>query len=190
MSLKNSSDAESADSLLQIVSGLLQKEHEDLFTPAQELQKKFIIIRDGLIEQGLNENSGKTGSMRKAVHQVEEVFKNVNDSKLLVLLLTIRPHEKDYFLRGDQKYLKKKAEAVEQLSQAASQSSLNPEIKTIILQKLSDYTLNFQSLTKQIETNKQSDSESQKIAARMRPALQLQILEKQDIAQALLLMLL
>jgi methyl-accepting chemotaxis protein len=181
--LKKEQDAASADSILQILPALLEEKFELLFPAAQELKNKFVLIREGLVQQGLDENSGKTGQMRKAVHQAEEVFKSVNDTKLLVLLLTIRRHEKDYFLRGDQKYIKKNAEAVEQLILTARASTLNTDIKALIIQRLNDYTFNFQALKNQIEINKKLDLEFQKIEDELRPKLHSLILEKQDTAE-------
>jgi methyl-accepting chemotaxis protein len=53
---------------------------------------------------GLNETSGLSGSLRKAVDIVETAVGEINDPKLTGRLLTMRRHEKDFMLWRDDKY--------------------------------------------------------------------------------------
>lgn len=59
------------------------------------------------IELGLNHNLGKYGKLRNAIHDVEDHFNKNNDAPLLVDMLQLRRHEKDFMLRGLPKYVKK-----------------------------------------------------------------------------------
>ena len=59
------------------------------------------------IELGLNHNLGKYGKLRDAIHDVENHFKKNSDATLLVDMLQLRRHEKDFMLRGLPKYVKK-----------------------------------------------------------------------------------
>ena len=54
---------------------------------------------------GLDENSGLRGSLRKAVHEIEDVLKSSGDVSLDAPMLMMRRHEKDFLARGDAKYL-------------------------------------------------------------------------------------
>ncbi|TVM36809.1 methyl-accepting chemotaxis protein [Oceanidesulfovibrio marinus] len=56
---------------------------------------------------GLDENKGLRGTLRDAVHQVEEAVSERNDNELLADMLMLRRREKDYIIRGDPEYLNK-----------------------------------------------------------------------------------
>ncbi len=56
-------------------------------------------------QRGLSEKEGLKGKLRKAVHEVEAMVKEQGLAELTVLMLMCRRHEKDYLLRGDEKYL-------------------------------------------------------------------------------------
>lgn len=53
---------------------------------------------------GLDENQGLQGKLRSAVHRVESKLAEVNQPHLSILMLMMRQHEKDFMLRGDEKY--------------------------------------------------------------------------------------
>lgn len=56
-------------------------------------------------EMGLNEKVGLKGELRGAVHNVEEKLKAANLDALTVKMLMMRRHEKDFMLRGADKYI-------------------------------------------------------------------------------------
>jgi len=56
---------------------------------------------------GLSKDTGLTGSLRKAVHDVEHLVKKLKRNDLMVSMLMMRRHEKDFMLRGSSKYLTK-----------------------------------------------------------------------------------
>jgi methyl-accepting chemotaxis protein len=53
---------------------------------------------------GLNENQGLQGKLRSAVHQAERKLADLDQPRLTNLLLMMRRHEKDFIIRGDEKY--------------------------------------------------------------------------------------
>src|SRR5436189_223329 len=53
---------------------------------------------------GLDENSGLEGTLRKSVHEIETKLKDFDEPKLLVTMLMMRRHEKDFMLRRSVKY--------------------------------------------------------------------------------------
>src|SRR5215475_7157669 len=62
---------------------------------------------------GFNENDGLQGKLRTAVHSIESKLKTFDQPRLSVLMLMMRRHEKDFMLRGDEKYgdeLRKRAD--------------------------------------------------------------------------------
>ncbi|WP_395173994.1 HAMP domain-containing protein, partial [Roseibium alexandrii] len=56
-------------------------------------------------EMGLNEKVGLKGELRGSVHNVEEKLKAANLDALTVKMLMMRRHEKDFMLRGADKYI-------------------------------------------------------------------------------------
>ena len=53
---------------------------------------------------GLNENQGLQGKLGAAVHQLEKKLAEFDQLRLANLMLMMRRHEKDFMLRGEEKY--------------------------------------------------------------------------------------
>src|SRR5262249_34117552 len=61
---------------------------------------------------GLDENSGLEGALRKSVHEIESKLGELKQPPLMVSMLMMRRHEKDFMLRRSAKYgddMKKRA---------------------------------------------------------------------------------
>ena len=58
-------------------------------------------------EMGFSENLGLQGSLRKAVHEVEAKLNKLQLDNLTVKMLMMRRHEKDFIMRGDEKYIQR-----------------------------------------------------------------------------------
>lgn len=75
----------------------------------QESVKQFEanLSRQLLIQKklGFTEDEGLRGNFRKAVHELQSISNQLQDTKLELLILELRRREKDYVLRWDQKYL-------------------------------------------------------------------------------------
>lgn len=88
---------------------------------------------------GLNHNSGLYGALRQSIRSVEEVIK---DQPLLMLdILMLRRHEKDFMLRRDSNYIDKFMNTF-----GAMKSRLPSDLKANILPKLNDYQQKFLAL--------------------------------------------
>jgi len=85
---------------------------------------------------GFNENDGLQGKLRSAVHTVEAQLKKYDQPRLAVLMLMMRRHEKDFMLRGDEKYgdeLRKRAdEFVAELKNADLPAETKAEISKLV----------------------------------------------------------
>jgi len=78
----------------------------------QKYQKTFDLLVASMQAQGLDSKSGFQGQFRDSVHTLEdEMNKFAVGSSILdkskIQLLLLRRHEKDYLLRGSEKYVKK-----------------------------------------------------------------------------------
>jgi methyl-accepting chemotaxis protein len=103
----------------------------------------FMTIADAKRRLGLNENSGLEGTLRDSVHAIESKLGEFDEPRLLVKMLMMRRHEKDFMLRRDVKYgadLNKRAAEFTALLEA---SSIPPSARIELRQKLDAYQRDF-----------------------------------------------
>jgi len=67
--------------------------------------------------RGLDHNSGLQGKFRNAAHKLADDIKAAGNKDAYILLLELRKHEKDYLLRGSDKYVEKALKTIEKLSE-------------------------------------------------------------------------
>ncbi len=95
---------------------------------------------------GLNEDSGLRGALRQAAHRVEDSFRRAGNDTLLVGLLMMRRHEKDFLLRGDSKYVDRFDRAHGELLTAMDAAGWIAATQGGIQRDLNDYAQNFHQL--------------------------------------------
>ena len=95
---------------------------------------------------GLNENDGLEGRLRQAVHRIETRLSEFNELKLTNLMLMMRRHEKDFLLRGDEKYGAEIVKRGEEFSKELAASSIATAVKEEIQGLLSSYQQSFMAL--------------------------------------------
>ncbi len=88
---------------------------------------------------GLTEKEGLQGDLRNAVHAVEEKLKAANLDNLTVKMLMMRRHEKDFMLRGDDKYIGRIDERRAEFNPLLSASSLSDTDKADIGKLMDEY---------------------------------------------------
>lgn len=85
---------------------------------------------------GLNENQGLQGKLRTAVHQLESKLGELNQIGLSNLMLMMRRHEKDFMLRGEEKYGddfdKRKSEFADALKTSGLPDQVRAELGTLL----------------------------------------------------------
>jgi len=120
---------------------------------------------------GYNENDGLQGKLRAAVHSVESKLKTFDQPRLSVLMLMMRRHEKDFILRGDEKYgdeLKKRAgEFLVELQK----TDLPADAKAEIVKLVDTYKTSFLSYMAGQSTLVEEAEDLAQIYDRMRPNL-------------------
>ncbi|MCC7168415.1 MAG: methyl-accepting chemotaxis protein, partial [Rhodospirillales bacterium] len=92
-------------------------------------------------DMGLTAASGLQGDMRQAVHEIEEAVTASGKPALSILMLTMRRHEKDFFLRGEERYVV----ALERTA-AEFRSALGNDAKGAIHDNLKAYLTAFRAL--------------------------------------------
>jgi methyl-accepting chemotaxis protein len=144
------------------LSGAIGRDFDDLKTMVKaagyaDLSEKIGVIHDGFesygndfavlamvqAKIGLNETTGLTGSLRKAVDVIEAGVNQINDPKLTSRLLTMRRHEKDFMLWRDEKYAAEFKKAVVAFSVVLTEMDLSYDVQEKISLNLDRYSRDF-----------------------------------------------
>ncbi len=96
---------------------------------------------------GLDENSGLRGQLRAAVHNAEELIGEHASDDLMVKLLMMRRHEKDFIIRKDPKYIGRLNDRITEFGQILETKELSPKLKSNILETLQAYKTSFSGFT-------------------------------------------
>jgi methyl-accepting chemotaxis protein len=92
---------------------------------------------------GLNENQGLQGKLRTAVHQIESRLSPLEETGLTNLVLMMRRHEKDFILRGDEKYGDELQKRADEFRARLAASNLPGELKSELSALLQTYESSF-----------------------------------------------
>jgi methyl-accepting chemotaxis protein len=103
----------------------------------------FAAVADAKVRLGLKESVGLEGALRDSVHAIETKLNELKEPRLMVTMLMMRRHEKDFMLRRDPKYggdMKKRASEF-----IAGLETLNapPAVKEELKQLLATYQRDF-----------------------------------------------
>ena len=115
------------------------------------------------LELGLDEKSGLQGELRSKVHNAEEALKVVDNPILTVKMLMMRRHEKDFIMRGSDKYIGRIADRVEEFlafptalfGSADTQKQINNDIKAYEagFNKFADASIQEQTLRQELSSS-------------------------------------
>ncbi len=94
---------------------------------------------------GLDEKSGLQGQLRKAVHEVESLLKETGEETLTVKMLMMRRHEKDFMLRGKQKYIDRISARGVEFAQLLEEADLGADLTRDIEHLMAAYQDGFKA---------------------------------------------
>jgi methyl-accepting chemotaxis protein len=118
---------------------------------------------------GFNENDGVEGQLRKAVHKAESRLSEFDEPRLAVLMLQMRRHEKDFMLRGDEKYGDALRARIAEFGPLLAASSLTPEVKAEIDLLIKAYESKFMGFLVGASTLKEEADDLAAIYGRLAP---------------------
>ena len=121
--------------------------YEDAFTDLVDIR----------VLLGLDEKTGLHGEMRAAVHTIEDTVRGLGEQGLLVSMLQMRRHEKDFVQHGDPKYIRAMAEEQAAFADLLNNSPLPTEAKDSITREISAYE---QAFTAFVEGSEQLEARS------------------------------
>jgi methyl-accepting chemotaxis protein len=120
---------------------------------------------------GFNENDGLQGKLRNAVHSVESKLKTYDQPRLAVLMLMMRRHEKDFMLRGEEKYGDELNKRVDEFLTALKTADLPAEAKPEITKLIDTYKSSFMAFMVGQESLNEEAEDLAQIYDRLRPNL-------------------
>jgi len=120
---------------------------------------------------GFNENDGLQGTLRAAVHSVETKLKGFDQPRLSVLMLMMRRHEKDFMLRGEEKYGDELQKRAGEFKTELAKTDLPEDAKTEILKLMETYKTSFLAYMAGQSTLIDESTDLAQIYDRLRPAL-------------------
>jgi methyl-accepting chemotaxis protein len=120
---------------------------------------------------GFNENDGLQGKLRTAVHTVEGQLKKYDQPRLAVLMLMMRRHEKDFMLRGDEKYGDELRKRADEFSIELAKADLPADSKAEISKLVDVYKASFLAFMAGQSTLTEEAVDLAQIYDRLRPSL-------------------
>ena len=100
-------EQQSALDAMFIESGVDVKAFSNLTTLFGDYRNKFVELVDAKKVMGLSHDQGLEGQLRSAVHDIETALKTLDQPAIMVTMLQLRRHEKDFMLRLDAKYIER-----------------------------------------------------------------------------------
>jgi methyl-accepting chemotaxis protein len=120
---------------------------------------------------GFNDNDGLQGKLRNAVQQLEARLAKLDQPRLMVLMLTMRRHEKDFILRGEEKFGDDLNDREAEFEAALSQSSLAADVRSEVLALVRSYKSSFAGFMVSRQALDDQVDDIGQIYDRTRPAL-------------------
>jgi methyl-accepting chemotaxis protein len=111
----------------------------------KQYQAHFAMVVERKRQLGLDEQSGFEGRLRTSVHDIEARVDQLHEPVLLVTMLMMRRHEKDFMLRRDAKYGDEMKKQASQFAALVENASIPETAKSELKQKLADYQRDFSS---------------------------------------------
>jgi methyl-accepting chemotaxis protein len=156
----------------------LARKIEAMSSSLEECQAYFASVVAEKTRLGLDEKSGLEGSLRASVHDIEAKVNQLQNSDLLVTMLMMRRHEKDYMLRRDAKYGDEMKKRAAEFSAKVDKSDFPEVARAELKQKLADYQRDFfawfnsaQKLAVELKATSDSFSEVEPVIAAVAKAV-------------------
>jgi methyl-accepting chemotaxis protein len=121
----------------------LGRQIEATRTSLKQYQAHFLAVVELKRQLGLDEKSGLEGRLRTSVHDIESRVDQLHESPLMITMLRMRRHEKDFMLRRDAKYGEDMKKRASEFSIGIENANIPEAAKTELKQKLADYQRDF-----------------------------------------------
>jgi methyl-accepting chemotaxis protein len=99
---------------------------------------------------GLTEKDGLLGALRASVHEVETALKSFDEPRLVVLMLMMRRHEKDFLARRDAKYIEELSKRGSEFDRSILSSGIPPAERAHLVERMAAYQRDFRQAAEAI----------------------------------------
>lgn len=152
-------------------STAIKENAEMLLAGLERHRAQFAKVVQLRIDLGLNEKVGLEGELRKAVHGIEESLKELeNNESLMVKMLMMRRHEKDFIMRGAEKYVDRIAKRQSEFLDILSAQVVDDNVKAAKVELLDQYVSSFNSYAETAQILSVETRSLSEIFAEMGPA--------------------
>jgi len=168
-------------------SGVASESIQNLKSDVARHSQQFHKVSDLHIKIGLNEKEGLEGELRKAVHNVEELLKTAETDALTVKMLMMRRHEKDFMMRGAEKYVARIDKRREEFDAILNDATLSAELTSELSTLMDSYQAGFKAYAETAMILQPETKQLSKIFAEMQPdfaKIREVTTEGQDVANA------
>jgi methyl-accepting chemotaxis protein len=121
----------------------LARQIEAVSASLKQYQTHFLAVVEQKRRLGLDEKSGLEGQLRASVHDIESRVEQLHESNLVVTLLMMRRHEKDFMLRRDGKYGDDMKKRASEFAAGIASADIPEAAKIELRQKLNDHQRDF-----------------------------------------------
>jgi methyl-accepting chemotaxis protein len=121
----------------------LARQIEAMGTSLKQYQAHFLAVVEQRRQLGMDEKSGLEGRLRASVHGIESQIDQLHEPALLITMLMMRRHEKDFMLRRDRKYGDDMKKRASEFAAEIEKVNIPEAAKTELGQKLADYQHDF-----------------------------------------------
>src|SRR4051812_23655293 len=129
--------------LIAIGKSDLASKVEAVSASLKKYQTHFLTVVQEKRQLGLDEKSGLEGKLRSSVHEMETQVNQLHQTELLVTMLMMRRHEKDFILRRDRKYGDEMKNRASEFSAGIVKADIPDAAKSELKRKLGDYQRDF-----------------------------------------------
>jgi len=131
--------------IVAVDNSALARQVEAMSGSLMQYQEHFATVVERKRQLGLDEQSGLEGRLRISAHDIEARVDQLHEPFLLVTMLMMRRHEKDFMLRRDAKYGNEMKKQASQFAALIENANIPDAAKTELKQKLADYQRDFSS---------------------------------------------
>jgi methyl-accepting chemotaxis protein len=121
----------------------LARQIEAMSTSLKQYQAHFLAVVEQRRQLGMDEKSGLEGRLRASVHGIESQIDQLHEPALLITMLMMRRHEKDFMLRRDRKYGDDMKTRASEFTAEIEKANIPEAARTELRQKLADYQHDF-----------------------------------------------
>jgi methyl-accepting chemotaxis protein len=141
-------DMDKAKSVLKVLrsasdDSALRSAVDELADLLPRHQAQFKKVVSNYRSLGFDENSGLQGTLRRAVQDIEGLLNDNPNDALLVKMLMMRRHEKDFIMRVQDKYIGRISDRRDEFLSILDNASLSADLKQEMRDKLDVYVSSF-----------------------------------------------